>query len=179
MNNLIHSVQGCDEFTSRLWGAAAEQLELQVVGAEAVTLQVLQQLLESGPQSVRAVQTEAFFGHVDLEVLVLANGAGLLQVDLDEEKGFFFCQYTTVHNKKAKKAQSRNTLIYLILSLTLIVYFFKAIITFNSSFFKQASVSDSADTPTNKRNVITKHLFRPCIALCTKKTTVICHVCIL
>lgn len=41
--------------TSRLWGAAANQLELEVVGTKALALQVLKQLPESGPQCFSAI----------------------------------------------------------------------------------------------------------------------------
>lgn len=79
-------VCGCIKLTSRLWGAAAEQLELEVVGAETLALQVLQQLPESGPQCISAVQTVPFRGHLNLEVLILLHRTRLLQVNLIGDK---------------------------------------------------------------------------------------------
>lgn len=75
--------------TSWLWRAAAQQLEMEVVGAKALALQVLQQLPESGTKCLSAVQAEPFGGHLNLEVFILANRTRLPRVDLDAERESF------------------------------------------------------------------------------------------
>lgn len=77
------------KLTSWLWRAAAQQLEVQVVGAKILTFQVLEQLPEGGPERVSAVQTESIGGLFDLEVLILTNGTRLHQVELGAHGGSF------------------------------------------------------------------------------------------
>lgn len=74
----------CD--TSGLWGTAAAQLKAQVLRAEALTLQVLQQLFQTRPERLCPKQPVALRTHLNLEVLILRNGSGLAQVQLSEKQ---------------------------------------------------------------------------------------------
>jgi len=94
--------------TSGLRGAAAQQLEVQVVGAEALALQVLQQLHQAGPERLGAVQTEPAGGHLDLEVLVLAHGARLPQVHLDARGGERERERKRTRGNKREKERGRE-----------------------------------------------------------------------
>lgn len=78
----------CDrnKLTSWLWRAAAEQLEVEVISAKTLALQVFQELGQSGPKCVCAVQAEALRGLFDLEVLVLTNRPRFPQINLNRER---------------------------------------------------------------------------------------------
>lgn len=65
------------KLTSWLWRAAAQQLEVYVVGAKTLALQVLQQFPESGSKCLSAMQTESIGGHFNLEVFILTHRTGL------------------------------------------------------------------------------------------------------
>lgn len=66
-----------------------QQPELEVVGAKALALKVLQQFSESGPKRLSAVKAEPIGSHLNLEVLILTHRARLIQVDLDVERESF------------------------------------------------------------------------------------------
>lgn len=68
--------------TSGLRRAAAHQLEVVVVRAEILALQMLEQLPEGGPNCVGAVQVVAFGGLFNLEVFILAHNGRLDHVEL-------------------------------------------------------------------------------------------------
>ncbi len=76
LQSLSMSVEG-NERTSRLWRAAAQQLEVKVVRAKTLALQVLQQLTESGSKRLSAMQAEPIGGRFDLEILILSHRTGL------------------------------------------------------------------------------------------------------
>lgn len=71
------------KLTSGLWRAAVLQLELEVICAKALALQVLQQLNERGTKRLSAVQAKPVAGHLNLEVLILTHRTRLIQVDLE------------------------------------------------------------------------------------------------
>lgn len=79
------SVCGLIKLTSWLWRTAAHQLELEVVGAKILALQVLEQLPESRTNCVSAVQAVSIQGLFNLEVFVLTHGGRLDQVELEAE----------------------------------------------------------------------------------------------
>lgn len=79
------SVCGLIKLTSWLWRTAAHQLELEVVGAKVLALQVLEQLPESRTNCVSAVQAVSIQGLFNLEVFVLTHGGRLDQVELEAE----------------------------------------------------------------------------------------------
>lgn len=68
--------------TSGLRRAAAHQLEVVVVRAEVLALQMLEQLSKSGPDRVGAVQVVAFGALFDLEVFILEHKGRLHHVEL-------------------------------------------------------------------------------------------------
>lgn len=65
------------------------ELEVEVVGAKTLALQVLQQLSESGTKCISAVQAESIGGLFNLEVLILTHRTRLPQVELDAERESF------------------------------------------------------------------------------------------
>lgn len=85
-HHVTFCVCGRIKLTSRLWGAAVQKLEVEVVGAKTLALQVLQQLPESVTKRLRAVQAVSIVGHFDLEVLILTYRTRLPQVDLEGER---------------------------------------------------------------------------------------------
>lgn len=92
-------------FTSWQWRAAAQQPEVQVVCAKALTPEVLQQLSQIGPEGLRAVEAEPVGAFLDLEVLVVAHGTRILLVDLEAKTERFEMDKTSAEcESKVKNA---------------------------------------------------------------------------
>lgn len=75
--------------TSGLWGAAAFELEVEVVRTEVLSSQVVEQLSERRSVGLGPIQTESLRTHLDLEVLIQVHLPRLTQIKLErgEERG--------------------------------------------------------------------------------------------